>query len=160
MLAPLGFELRTVAAAVTLNLLYQFWLHATWIPKLGWLEWVFNTPSAHRVHHASNLEYLDGNYGGVLIVFDRLFGTYIEEREDLPCRYGWVHPLQGYNPLKTEFAQWLWLARDLMRSRSLAEAWGYLSKPPGWQPDAARSETTEALRQRAGVLAGTPSGHA
>ena len=71
----LGFAPRIVALTLTINLLYQFWTHATWIPKLGWLEYVFNTPSAHRVHHAVNLEYLDGNYGGALIVFDRLFGT-------------------------------------------------------------------------------------
>lgn len=144
-LAWLGFDLRTIAAAVTLNLLYQFWLHATWIPKLGWLEYVLNTPSAHRVHHASNVEYLDGNYGGVLIVFDRLFGTYIEERDDLPCRYGWVHPLQGFNPLKTEFYQWWTLLRDIAGARSLGEAVGYLWRPPGWRPDG-RSETTEDLR--------------
>ncbi|HSC63469.1 MAG TPA: sterol desaturase family protein, partial [Caldimonas sp.] len=64
-----GFEPKVVFAMLTLNLLYQFWIHATWIPKLGWLELVLNTPSAHRVHHAANLEYLDANYGGVLIVF-------------------------------------------------------------------------------------------
>ncbi len=66
----LGFPPRIVFAMLTLNLLYQFWIHATWIPKLGWLEQVLNTPSAHRVHHAANLDYLDANYGGVLIVFD------------------------------------------------------------------------------------------
>ena len=73
-------------SALFLNLLYQFWLHADWIPRLGWLEYVFNTPSSHRVHHARNPEYLDANYGGVLIVFDRLFGTYIAERADVPLR--------------------------------------------------------------------------
>src|SRR4029077_1803967 len=76
-MALLGFEPNAVLTALFLNLLYQFWLHADWIPKLGWLEYVLNTPSAHRVHHARNPEYLDANYGGVLIVFDRLFGTYI-----------------------------------------------------------------------------------
>jgi sterol desaturase/sphingolipid hydroxylase (fatty acid hydroxylase superfamily) len=151
----LGFDLRTVVTAVTLNLLYQFWIHATWIPKLGWLELVLNTPSAHRVHHAANLEYIDANYGGVLIVFDRLFGTYVEEREDLPCRYGWVHPITSHNPLKVEFAQWLLLAKDLAGARCLAEVAGYLFKPPGWKPAAlGPGETTEELRARAGVGAG------
>lgn len=147
----IGFDLRLIAAAVALNLLYQFWLHATWIPKLGWLEGILNTPSAHRVHHAANLEYLDGNYGGVLVIFDRLFGTYIPERDDLPCRYGWVHPLQGFNPLKTEFVQWVWLGRDLLYSRSLREVMGYLFKPPGWRPGP-DSGTTEDLRAAAGML--------
>jgi sterol desaturase/sphingolipid hydroxylase (fatty acid hydroxylase superfamily) len=144
----LGFDVRTVLAVLTLNLLYQFWIHATWIPKLGWLEYVLNTPSAHRVHHASNVEYLDANYGGVLIVFDRLFGTYIAERDDLPCHYGLVHPLRSYNPLRVEFAQWLSLAHDLRRARSLRAVFGFLLMPPGWAPGG-RGETTAELRSRA-----------
>lgn len=144
----LGFDARTVYSVLTLNLLYQFWIHATWIPKLGWLEYVLNTPSAHRVHHASNTEYLDANYGGVLIVFDRWFGTYIEERDDLPCRYGLVHPLRSYNPLRVEFAQWLALGRDLIRARSVRAVVGHLFMPPGWRPDG-EGETTAELRARA-----------
>ncbi len=149
----LGFDLRAVAAALTLNLLYQFWIHATWIPKLGWLEGILNTPSAHRVHHAANLEYLDANYGGVLVIFDRLFGTYIAERDDLPCRYGWVHPIHSHNPLKVEFAQWGWLARDLWaaaRGGQCRAFFGMIVMPPGWMPNGP-SDTTEALRERAGV---------
>ena len=128
----IGFDVRTVFSVLTLNLLYQFWIHATWIPKLGWLEYVLNTPSAHRVHHAANPEYLDANYGGVLIVFDRLFGTYVAERDDLPCRYGLVHPMTSYNPLRIEFTQWIELARDLRRVRSVRAALGTLFMPPGW----------------------------
>ncbi|MFZ6644883.1 sterol desaturase family protein [Undibacterium sp. TJN25] len=141
----LGFSPRVVASTLTLNLLYQFWIHATWIPKLGWLEYVLNTPSAHRVHHASNLDYLDANYGGVLIVFDRLFGTYREERADLPCRYGLVHPMSGYNLLHIETSQWRALARDLLAARSLRVFFGYLLMPPGWSPDG-KGQTTEDLR--------------
>ncbi|RCW69178.1 sterol desaturase family protein [Pseudorhodoferax soli] len=144
----IGFDLRLVLAALSLNLLYQFWLHATWIPRLGWLEHVLNTPSAHRVHHAANLDYLDANYGGVLIVFDRLFGTYTAERDALPCRYGLVHPMASRNPLTVELAQWLALARDLVRVRSLRALLGHLCMPPGWSPTGAH-ETTEALRARA-----------
>ncbi len=143
----LGFDVGTVFSVLTLNLLYQFWIHATWIPKLGWLEYVLNTPSAHRVHHASNPEYLDANYGGVLIVFDRLFGTYVQERADLPCRYGLVHPLTSYNPLKVEFAQWIGLAADLLRARGLRAILGHIFMPPGWAPSGAGS-TTEDLRAR------------
>lgn len=143
----LGFPLPVVMATFALNLLYQFWIHASWIPRLGWLEYVLNTPSAHRVHHAANLDYLDANYGGVLIVFDRLFGTYIAERADLPCRYGLVKPITGYNPLHAEFSQWLVLLRDLARVRSIATGVGYLLKPPGWQPDGC-GETTRQLRAR------------
>ncbi|MFL9883340.1 sterol desaturase family protein [Paraburkholderia agricolaris] len=149
MLAPLfGMPPRIVLMILSLNLLYQFWLHATWIPCLGPLEWILNTPSSHRVHHAANLEYLDGNYGGVLIVFDRLFGTYIAERRDVPCRYGLVQPMTTYNLLTVEFAHWRALWRDLLAARSLREAAGYIVKPPGWRPDQ-NGETTEDLRRRA-----------
>lgn len=141
----LGFDVRTVFSVLSLNLLYQFWIHATWIPKLGWLEGVLNTPSAHRVHHATNLDYLDCNYGGALLVFDRLFGTYRAERDDLPCRYGLVHPMTSYNPLRVEMAQWAALALDLKRARSLRAVLGYLFMPPGWAPDGPGT-TTEALR--------------
>ncbi|MBI5257807.1 MAG: sterol desaturase family protein [Burkholderiales bacterium] len=144
----LGFPVRVVFAMLTLNLLYQFWIHATWLPKLGWLEGWLNTPSAHRVHHAANLEYLDANYGGVLLVFDRLFGTYRAERDDVPCRYGLVTPMVGYNPLRIEFAQWVALGRDLLRARSLRAVLGLLFKPPGWRPDGP-GDTTEELRARA-----------
>jgi len=143
-----GFPAKVVFEVLSLNLLYQFWIHATWIPKLGWLEWVLNTPSAHRVHHAANLEYLDANYGGVLIVFDRLFGTYRAERAELPCRYGLVTPMTSYNPLRVEFDQWLKLGRDLARARSLRAVLGHLLMPPGWAPHG-EGDTTEALRRRA-----------
>lgn len=136
-----------VAAAISINLLYQFWIHTTWIPRLGWLEYVINTPSAHRVHHASNVEYLDANFGGVLIVFDRLFGTYVAERNDLPCRYGLVTPTTSRNPLVVEFEHWRSLVRDVLTTRSLGTALGYLLRPPGWRPDG-DGDSTEALRRR------------
>ena len=142
----LGFEPTTVLAALFLNLLYQFWLHADWIPKLGVLEYVLNTPSNHRVHHARNPEYLDANYGGVLIVFDRLFGTYIEERADLPCDYGLVSRATTYNPIRINFEPWLGLARDLASARSPGDAWMFLFGPPGWRPDG-KGLTTAELRR-------------
>ncbi len=146
----LGFPPGVVLATLAINLLYQFWIHATWIPKLGVLEYVLNTPSAHRVHHASNLDYLDANYGGVLIVFDRLFGTYRAERDDLPCVYGLVKPVTSYNPLVVEFGPWAALFKDIAGARSVGEAISYLWRPPGWRPDE-RSQTTEDMRARSMV---------
>lgn len=110
----IGFSIQAVTAAIALNLLYQFWIHAPWIPKLGPLEWVLNTPTHHKVHHGSNPEYLDCNYGGVLIVFDRLFGTFRSYREDLPIRYGLTEPLQTYNPIRIALHGWisLWKAQQ------------------------------------------------
>lgn len=144
----LGVRPEVVLATLSLNLLYQFWLHTTWIPKLGWLEYVFNTPSAHRVHHASNIDYLDANFGGVLIVFDRLFGTYVEERKEEPCRYGLVKPTTTHNPIVNQFEHWVSLGKDMVNAGSLLNAIGYVVMPPGWTPDGS-GETTESLRRQA-----------
>jgi sterol desaturase/sphingolipid hydroxylase (fatty acid hydroxylase superfamily) len=147
----LGYTPDVVLSALALNLLYQFWLHTDWIGKLGWAEKIFNTPSNHRVHHARNPEYLDANFGGVLIVFDRLFGTYIEEREDVPCDYGLVTRVTSYNPLYVAFHGWISLAKDLKSARSLSEVLGYLFRAPGWRPNG-EGLTTAELRAR-GTLA-------
>jgi sterol desaturase/sphingolipid hydroxylase (fatty acid hydroxylase superfamily) len=155
-LAPLlGIPPGILVLMLSLNLLYQFWIHAAWIPRLGPLEWILNTPSAHRVHHASNVEYLDGNYGGVLIVFDRMFGTYISERADTPCVFGLIHRMTSYNPLTVEFAHWRALGRDLQSARSIGEAFRYLLLPPGWRPHGL-SETTEELRRRGSIEKSSP----
>jgi sterol desaturase/sphingolipid hydroxylase (fatty acid hydroxylase superfamily) len=144
----LGFPVQVVLACLALNLLYQFWIHATWIPKLGWLEYVLNTPSAHRVHHGANLEYLDGNYGGVLIVFDRLFGTYIAERDDITIRYGWVEPIHTLNVFKLQATPWIGFFKDLRAAKSAGEVWGLFVKPPGWRARGP-GQTTEELRRAA-----------
>jgi sterol desaturase/sphingolipid hydroxylase (fatty acid hydroxylase superfamily) len=126
----LGFAPPAVFGTLAVNLLYQFWLHTTWIPKLGPLEWVFNTPSHHRVHHASNAEYLDCNYGGVLIVFDRLFGTLVTERGDIAPRYGLTTPLHSHNPLVIALHEWRHLARDLWAARRLSDVARAFFAPP------------------------------
>jgi sterol desaturase/sphingolipid hydroxylase (fatty acid hydroxylase superfamily) len=130
----LGFPPNAVLASVALNLLYQFWLHAPWMPRLGPLEWVLNTPTHHKVHHASNTEYLDCNYGGVLIVFDRLFGTFVDERADVPIRYGLTTPLRTHNPLRIAFHEWLNLGRDLWAARSWRTRLLTVFGPPGARP--------------------------
>ncbi|ACC75673.1 sterol desaturase family protein [Paraburkholderia phymatum] len=149
----LGVRPEVVLTTLYINLLYQFWLHTTWVPKLGWLEYVFNTPSAHRVHHASNVDYLDANYGGVLIVFDRLFGTYIEERADEPCRYGLVTPTTSRNPFVVEFEHWATLIRDVLTAKSVWIAINHVIQPPGWLPNGG-GETTEELRSKGKAMRG------
>lgn len=152
----LGFTPEAVLLSYGVNLVYQFWIHAEWIPRLGWMEGIFNTPSAHRVHHGTNLEYLDANYGGVLLVFDRLFGTYVPEREDIAIRYGLVKPVTSTSALWICFHEWLALARDLVR-RPLWQAPGILFGPPGWAPGG-QGSTTEDMRRRAGLPAHRPRG--
>lgn len=114
-----GFRPVEVATMLSINLLYQFWIHTELIPKLGWLEWILNTPSHHRVHHAANPEYSDCNYGGVLIIFDRLFDTMTTEHFDRPLTYGLRHPFRSYNPVKIAFYEW----RKLFRSLQAAKTW-------------------------------------
>lgn len=147
-LIVLGFHPAAVFLTLALNLLYQSWIHTDLIPRLGWLEYVLNTPSNHRVHHATNADYLDRNYGGVLIVFDRLFGTYVEEREGEPCKYGLVSPVQSHNPVAIAFHEWLRMARDARTARSPGELIGYLFGPPGWKPDG-KGTTSADIRKAA-----------
>jgi sterol desaturase/sphingolipid hydroxylase (fatty acid hydroxylase superfamily) len=152
----LGFTPEAVLLSYGVNLVYQFWIHAEWIPRLGWMEGIFNTPSAHRVHHGTNPEYLDANYGGVLLVFDRLFGTYAPEREDIAIRYGLVKPLTTHNALWICLHEWIAIGRDLLR-RPLWQAPGILFGPPGWAPGD-QGSTTEDMRRRAGLPAHRPRG--
>jgi sterol desaturase/sphingolipid hydroxylase (fatty acid hydroxylase superfamily) len=113
----LGFPPQAVFGLVAAGLFWQFWLHADWMPRLGPLEWVLNTPTHHRVHHASNPEYLDCNYGSSLIVFDRLFGTFVALRDDIEIRYGLTTPVTSHNPVRIAFNEWLALARDVRAAR-------------------------------------------
>lgn len=116
--APLvlaGFDPKLVFTLVALNLRYQFFIHTEAVRTLGPLEWVLNTPAHHRVHHASNGPYLDKNYGGVLIVFDRLFGTFAKALPDEPLRYGLTRPLRTANPFELAFCEWKAMFRDMAR---------------------------------------------
>ena len=131
----LGFAPQAISLTLVLNLLYQFWLHTELVPRLGWLDLVFNTPSNHRAHHATNPQYLDTNYGGVTMIFDHLFGTYVAEKKEDPCTYGLVHQITSYNPLVIVFNEWRSILRDLRHSHSLQDVIGYLFKSPGWTPD-------------------------
>lgn len=146
----LGFDPRAVGLMFAANLLYQFWLHTETVPRLGILEWILNTPSHHRVHHAINPEYLDRNFGGVLIVWDRMFGSFCAERDGVHRTYGLVRQIDTLNPVKIAFAEWLAMIRDLRLARGPRDAAGYLFGPPGWRPDAT-GMTTEAVRRAAGI---------
>jgi sterol desaturase/sphingolipid hydroxylase (fatty acid hydroxylase superfamily) len=129
----LGFHPLMIATQVAVSLLYQFWLHTELVGRLGPFEWLMNTPSHHRVHHGTNLEYLDRNHGGILILWDRLFGTFEPERA--PVRYGLTKDIDTFSPFRIAFHEWASMARQAWRARSLREALGYLLLPPGWSPD-------------------------
>ena len=147
-LAFLGFPPVMIATQKGISLVYQFWIHTEAIDRLpAPIEAVFNTPSHHRVHHARNPRYLDKNYAGILIIWDRLFGTFEPERADEPCRYGIVKNLGDFNLLRIAFHEWMGIGADLARSRSLGEAVGYVFGPPGWSPDGSRETSSEIKRR-------------
>jgi len=149
-LVLLGFHPLAVLLLIAANLTYQFWLHTETVPKLGPLEWFLNTPSHHRVHHAVNPRYLDRNYGGVVIVFDRLFGTFAAEDAAESCRYGLVGETAGRNPLRLAFEEWWRIARDVAGARSWRARLAYCFGPPGWSSDGSR-RTAKQIRAEAGL---------
>ena len=137
-LVYIGFPPAMVLMFSAISLVYQFWIHTEAIDRMGSLEWVMNTPSHHRVHHAINANYLDANYAGVLIIWDRLFGSFVPEDKKEPPRYGIISQLGTFNPIRVAFHEWIGIARDLIGARSAREVWGFLFGPPGWSPDGSR----------------------
>ncbi len=134
----IGFPLEMVFFFSGLSLVYQFWIHTEAINRMGPLEWVFITPSHHRVHHATNPRYLDANYGGVLIIWDRLFSTFVREDETEKPAYGIIANVATLNPWRIAFHEWVAMARDVAGARSLREVFGFLLAAPGWSPDGSR----------------------
>jgi sterol desaturase/sphingolipid hydroxylase (fatty acid hydroxylase superfamily) len=129
-LAWLGFSPPHIVTVVAINLGFQFFVHTEAVGKLGWLEKVFNTPSHHRVHHARNAKYIDRNYAGVLIVWDKLFGSFVEEDPAEPCEYGIVKPIDSHNPITLTFHEWRDMFRDAARPQPLRSRLGQLFGPP------------------------------
>lgn len=158
-LAFIGFNPALVALAFTLNLLYQFWIHTESVDKLPrWFEWLLNTPSHHRVHHASNPRYLDANYAGVFMIWDRLFGSFVGERKDEPPRYGIVHNLGSFNPLRIALHEYYAIARDILRrDLTLVQRCAYFFCPPGWSHDGSGSTTAQLRAAAARLPAAIPT---
>ncbi|WP_338876804.1 sterol desaturase family protein [Spirosoma sp. SC4-14] len=140
-----GFSPVAVMTMQAISLLYQFWIHTELINKFpAPIEYIFNTPSHHRVHHGSDLDYLDKNHAGVLIIWDRMFGTFEPER-NRPT-YGLTKNIDSHNPVRIAFHEWADIGRDLSKAGSFRNAVGYLFGPPGWSPDGSR-KTTRQLRE-------------
>jgi alkylglycerol monooxygenase len=133
-IAFLGFETFDFALISALNTLYQFWIHTETINKLPkWFEFIFNTPSHHRVHHGRNPKYIDKNHAGSLIIWDRMFGTFQPE-EERPT-YGITKPVNSWNPLWANVSHYADMTNDLKRIPSWSDRFKYLFKKPGWLPE-------------------------
>ncbi len=140
----IGFQPWMVICMVSINQIYQFWTHASFIGKLGFLEWFMNTPSHHRVHHASNVQYLDKNHAGIFIIWDRIFGTFQEEKEK-PL-YGITNNINFYNPIKINFHEYGSIWKDFQKTESFINKIKYLILPPGWSHDGS-SKTAKQLQK-------------
>jgi sterol desaturase/sphingolipid hydroxylase (fatty acid hydroxylase superfamily) len=117
-----------------IDLLYQFWVHTQQVGRLGWFDRWFCSPSNHRAHHAVNDRYLDKNYGGILIIWDRLFGTFVEEDDADPCVYGTRAPLRSWDPIAANVQVYRLLWADCRRAARWGDKLRIWFKPPGWRP--------------------------
>jgi len=133
-LAILGVPVEVFVVVALIDLLYQFWVHTEQIGRLGWFDRVFCSPSNHRAHHAVNDRYLDRNYGGILIVWDRLFGSFVEEDDTDPPVYGTRSPLRSWNPLWANVEVYWRTAQDAWHARRWRDKLLVWIKPPGWRP--------------------------
>jgi len=130
-----GVPGEVLVATVSLNLIYQFWVHTQHVPALGPIEWIMVTPSNHRVHHARNDQYVDKNYGGVFIIWDRIFGTYQDELAEEPAVYGLRKPLNSWNPLWANTHVYWRLLVDFVKIKGIKNKTQLLFKRPGWLPE-------------------------
>ncbi|WP_444895656.1 sterol desaturase family protein [Microbulbifer sp. SSSA005] len=130
----IGLPAETVIVAGAIDLIYQFWVHTQKIPKIRWLEWFVITPSNHRVHHAQNAVYVDKNYGGILILWDRLFGTYQQELESEPCLYGVRKPLNTFDPVAANLQHLKRMTIDAWHTKSWWDKCTLWFRPTGYRP--------------------------
>ncbi len=130
----IGFPPEVIVVVGSLNLIYQYWVHTRFINTLGWLEKVIVTPMNHRVHHAINDPYIDRNFGGVFIIWDRLLGTYQPELAEEPCVYGVRKPLHSWNPFYANFHVWWQLMQDAWHAEKWGDKFRLWFMPTGWRP--------------------------
>ncbi len=145
----IGFHPIMILTMQAISLIYQFWIHTETIRTLGPLEWFMNTPCHHRIHHASNLKYLDRNQAGVLIIWDKLLGTFIKEDDEKPV-YGLTQNIHTYNPVKIAFHEWQDMWNDIKKQNTWQTRFSYIWKAPGWSHDGSR-KTAKELRVENGI---------
>ena len=145
----IGFHPGMILLQMSISLLYQFWIHTEAINKMPkWFEAIMNTPSHHRVHHGSNPLYLDRNHAGILIIWDKLFGTFQPELEEEKVVYGLVTNIDTYNPVKIAFNEWIAMSKDsLVGKKTIGQRLKYLIKPPGWKHDGTGKSSNDLRKE-------------
>lgn len=131
----IGFPVEVVIFCLAIESFWQFQLHSLYVPKMGWVEKIFNTHTMHQVHHSQNVEYLDKNHGGFLNIFDKIFGTWKELDDDVEVKFGVIHAPQSYNPLVILTHEYKDIWRDMKKSPKLWHKFMYVFGPPGWSHD-------------------------
>jgi len=143
-----GFPPALIFFMAGINLVYQYWIHTESIGKLPrWFEAIMNTPSHHRVHHATNAQYLDRNYAGVFIIWDKMFGTFEAENDDEKIQYGIIKNVKTYNLLWVSFHEWIGIAQDVCNAPTWRDKINYCIREPGWSHDGSR-ETSSSLKKQ------------
>ncbi|MGV8945219.1 MAG: sterol desaturase family protein [Lutibacter sp.] len=145
----LGFHPLMIFTQMAISLIYQYWIHTELIDKMPrWFEAVFNTPSHHRVHHGSNPLYLDRNYAGILIIWDRLFGTFQPEIKEEKAVFGLTSNIETYNPVKIAFHEWIDIFKDAFWAKtSFKNKLGYFIKSPGWKHDGSGTSSDDLRKE-------------
>lgn len=157
-IALMGFEALDIVFMYAACQVYGFWVHTETVGKLpAWFEFIFVTPSHHRVHHASNVEYLDSNMGMVLIIWDRIFGTFRPEMPQVKPIYGLTKNIESYHPVNVVFHEWKAIGTDVRKAPDWKSRLGYVFGPPGWSHDG-RSKTSKQLRAEIQGRAGSKDG--
>lgn len=134
-ICALGFHPIMLTTCLAIEALWQYQLHTQFIPRLGWLEKIFNLHKHHEVHHSSDIAYLDKNHGGYLILFDKLFGTYMDKDDEKEITYGVLHPPTSYNPLVVLTHEYANIWNDVKKAKTWRDKFMFTFGPPGWSPD-------------------------
>lgn len=146
-LALVGFKAIDIMFVYSATQIFGILAHTQTVGRLGWLEYILVTPSHHRVHHGSNVRYLDKNMGMLLIVWDKLFGTFQAEETSDPVRYGLTENINTYHPLKMVFHEWKNIWQDFKKGPSLRAKLGYVFGPPGWSHDGSKKTSSQLRRE-------------
>ena len=150
-----GFHPIMILMALTINSSYQFCLHSIYVPHLGLFEKIFNTPQLHQIHHSKNFSYMDKNYGGILIIWDKLFGTFHDGRDGQERHFGVTTPPNSFNPIKITTHEFENIFRDVKKAKTLGDKLHYIFAPPGWSPDKSTltvREMSKLIREQEGQL--------
>jgi len=151
-----GFEPIMIATCLIANSFYQFFLHSQLVPSLGWYERIFNTPYVHVVHHSSNTEYLDRNHGGILVIWDKIYGTWQAPIKGLAPKYGISHDPGSYNPITHNLFEFQEIWKDMKKSSKWKDKWMYMFGPPGWSHDGSSKTSSQLQAELARATAPLP----